>query len=74
MAKQFPTLETEHIDFIQRQQMFFVATAAADGRVNLSPKGMDAFRILPNGAYGSSSIAWLNVTGSGAGGPTIVME
>ncbi|MBT5266023.1 MAG: pyridoxamine 5'-phosphate oxidase family protein, partial [Rhodospirillaceae bacterium] len=27
--------------FIDRQIMFFVATAARDGRVNVSPKGMD---------------------------------
>ena len=37
-------------EFIRRQPMFFVATAARDGRVNLSPKGMDTlrtFEILP---------------------------
>ena len=40
--------------------MFFVATAAADGRVNLSPKGMDSLRVLsPN------RIVWRNFTGSG---------
>ena len=40
--------------------MFFVGTATADSRVNVSPKGMNAFRVL-----GSNRIAWLNVTGSG---------
>ena len=34
--------------FIERQPMFFVASAplAADGHVNLSPKGQDTFRVL----------------------------
>jgi hypothetical protein len=42
--------------------MFFVATAplAADGLVNLSPKGLDSFRIL-----GPQSVAYLDLTGSG---------
>ncbi|MAZ88605.1 MAG: pyridoxamine 5'-phosphate oxidase [Cellvibrionaceae bacterium] len=60
MAEQFPSIEKTHQDFIERQQMFFVATAASEGRVNLSPKGMDSFRVL-----GSNRIAWLNLTGSG---------
>lgn len=40
--------------------MFFVATAAPDGRVNVSPKGTDSLRIL-----GMNRIVWLNLTGSG---------
>lgn len=47
-------------DFIQRQQLFFVATAARDGRVNLSPKGMDSLRVI-----GDRRIAWLSLSGSG---------
>ena len=40
--------------------MFFVATAARTGRVNVSPKGLDTLRIpTPN------RVAWLNLTGSG---------
>ena len=46
--------------FIERQQVFFVATAAQDGRVNLSPKGADTLRILDD-----EHICWLNLTGSG---------
>jgi predicted pyridoxine 5'-phosphate oxidase superfamily flavin-nucleotide-binding protein len=46
--------------FIERQKLFFVATAAPDGRVNLSPKGMDTLRILDD-----SRIVWLNLSGSG---------
>ena len=46
--------------FIERQPMFFVATAAPDGRVNVSPKGLDALRILSD-----TQIVWLNLSGSG---------
>ncbi len=46
--------------FIERQPMFFVATAGAEGRVNMSPKGMDSLRVL-----GEHRIVWLNITGSG---------
>jgi len=60
MAKQFPTLSTNLIEFISRQKIFFVGTAAEEGRVNISPKGMDSFRVIePN------KIVWLNLTGSG---------
>jgi len=40
--------------------MFFVATAGKEGRVNVSPKGMDSFRIIDE-----HTVRWLNVTGSG---------
>lgn len=46
--------------FIEKQVMFFVATAAPDGRVNVSPKGMDSLRILSD-----QKIVWLSLTGSG---------
>lgn len=46
--------------FIERQPLFFVATAARTGRVNLSPKGGDTLRVLsPN------RILWLSLSGSG---------
>ena len=60
MGQRFPAIGERHRDFIQRQRMFFVATAAPEGRVNLSPKGLDALRVL-----GPSRVAWLNLTGSG---------
>lgn len=40
--------------------MFFVATAAAEGRVNVSPKGLDTLRVLDE-----RRIVWLNLSGSG---------
>ena len=46
MAKQFPHLEPAHRAFIERQHVFFTATAAATGRINLSPKGLDSLRVL----------------------------
>ena len=46
--------------FIERQHVFFVATAAPDGRVNVSPKGMGTLRIL-----GETHLRWLNLSGSG---------
>lgn len=60
MARQFPQLDAAHQRFITKQHIFFTATAAADGRVNVSPKGMDSLRIL-----GPNQIAWMNLTGSG---------
>ena len=60
MAKQFTALDADHTGLIAAQQMFFVATAAPDGRVNLSPKGMDSLRVL-----GPNRLIWLNLTGSG---------
>ncbi len=46
--------------FILRQKLFFVGTAAADGRVNISPKGLDSLRILSD-----NHIQWMSLTGSG---------
>lgn len=60
MADFFPAIDEAHRAFIARQPMFFVATAAAEGRVNLSPKGYDAFRILD-----ANTVAYLDLGGSG---------
>ncbi|MEP0943984.1 MAG: pyridoxamine 5'-phosphate oxidase family protein [Rhizobiaceae bacterium] len=47
-------------DFIEQQPMFFVATAAETGRVNVSPKGADSLRIVDD-----THLRWLNLSGSG---------
>jgi len=60
MAAFFDALNEKHIAFIVEQHMFFTATATAAGRMNLSPKGMDTFRVLD-----SNSVAYLDLTGSG---------
>ena len=60
MSQQFNQLSETHIQFITEQKIFFVGTATANSRVNISPKGMDSLRVLS-----CTNIAWLNVTGSG---------
>ena len=60
MAEFFDALSDQHVAFVERQPVFFVATAAADVRVNLSPKGMDCFRVLS-----ANRVAYLDVQGSG---------
>jgi len=60
MSEQFTALSEKHISFIQQQAIFFVGTAADGGLVNVSPKGMDSFRVIS-----PTKIIWLNLTGSG---------
>ena len=61
MAKQFKCIEPIHREFILQQRIFFVASAAARGRVNASPKDGAALRILSE-----NSVAYLDQTGSGS--------
>ena len=60
MADFFDTLSDKHVEMIAKQPVFFVATAAADARINLSPKGYDAFRVLS-----PAQVAYLDLGGSG---------
>jgi len=60
MARQFPEITDALKEFIERQKIFFVGTADVDGRVNVSPKGSDSFRIIDK-----NRVVWLNLTGSG---------
>ncbi|MBI1308005.1 MAG: pyridoxamine 5'-phosphate oxidase family protein [Bacteroidetes bacterium] len=51
----------KHINFIADQHVFFVATSPKDGGfINLSPKGLNSFRVLDE-----KTVLWLNLTGSG---------
>jgi len=61
MGKQFPKIESEHKAFIERQRIFFVASAPPKGRINVSPKGLSSFRVL-----GDNDVAYLDCTGSGS--------
>ncbi|MCB9881916.1 MAG: pyridoxamine 5'-phosphate oxidase family protein [Planctomycetes bacterium] len=63
MGKGTTRLDTAHRTFIERQRIFFVASAplARTGHVNLSPKGLDTFRVLD-----AETVAYLDLTGSGA--------
>jgi len=60
MSEFFDHITDKYAAFIKKQPVFFVATAAADTRINLSPKGMDCFRVL-----GPKRVAWLDYGGSG---------
>ncbi len=60
MAKFMDRLDDHLTAFIREQRMFFVATAPGQGRVNLSPKGMDTFRVLA-----PDHVGYLDLTGSG---------
>lgn len=61
MAKQFPQLEPDHRAFIARQRLFFTASGAAHGHLNLSPKGLGGFRVIDE-----RTVCYLDLTGSGA--------
>ena len=60
MAKQFETLDAAHRQFIANQKIFFNASAAAEGRVNLSPRDAKSLRIVDD-----ATLAYLDLTGSG---------
>lgn len=60
MAEFSETLNEQHAALIGKQPIFFTATAAAEGRINLSPKGYDAFRVLS-----PTRVAYLDLGGSG---------
>ncbi|MEM8937281.1 MAG: pyridoxamine 5'-phosphate oxidase family protein [Pseudomonadota bacterium] len=60
MADFYDQLNDELTAFIGAQSMFFVATAAPSGRINLSPKGLDTFCVLD-----PKTCAYLDLTGSG---------
>lgn len=62
MGKFYNAMEDQHKAFICKQRMFFVGSAPlkADGHVNLSPKGLDSFRVL-----GDNRVAYMDIVGSG---------
>ena len=60
MSKFYTELDEKLQGFVADQKIFFVGTAASDGRVNVSPKGMDSLKVL-----NKNQLIWLNLTGSG---------
>lgn len=62
MGKFSDTILSHHREFIAAQKMFFVGTAplSASGHVNISPKGLDSFRVL-----GDNKVAYMDIVGSG---------
>jgi hypothetical protein len=62
MAKLFDCITDELQKFIADQKLFFVASAplSPTGHINISPKGLESFRILS-----PHQVAYLDLTGSG---------
>ena len=62
MGKFHNSMTDAHIEFISKQKMFFTATAplSADGHINLSPKGLDSFRVLS-----PTKVIYMDIIGSG---------
>ncbi len=60
MATKYSELTDAQAEFISKQHIYFVGTAPQEGHVNVSPKGMDSFRVLDR-----KRVMWLNLTGSG---------
>jgi hypothetical protein len=62
MGQTFAKIPEEFAGWFDKQPVFFVATAPADSetRINVSPRGLDTFRVLD-----ANRVAWLDLTGSG---------
>ena len=62
MGRRYERIDDTLRRWLEDQHLFFVATAplAGDGHVNVSPRGLDTFRILDD-----CTVAWLDLTGSG---------
>lgn len=60
MGKQFERIEPAHREFIERQRIFFNASATAEGRVNVSPRDVASLRVLD-----ANRVVYLDQTGSG---------
>ena len=62
MARTHDALDDTLRSFIADQPLFFVASApnGPGGHVNLSPKGLDSFRVIDD-----HTVAYLDLTGSG---------
>jgi hypothetical protein len=62
VGRQYERIDESLQRWLERQHVFFVATAplSPDGHVNLSPRGLDTFRVLDD-----CTVAWLDLTGSG---------
>lgn len=62
MGKLYNSIKPAHKKFIEDQHIFFVSTAplSADGHINLSPKGLDCFRVLSE-----TKVAYMDLISSG---------
>src|SRR5215218_10268234 len=62
MGKFHAFITDQHKTFIQSQHLFFIGTAPlhTEGHVNVSPKGLDSFRVLS-----ATRVAYMDIVGSG---------
>lgn len=62
MGKFYPTISEAHRTFIDKQHLFFVGSAplSAEGRINISPKGLNSFRVLSE-----KQVGYMDLIGSG---------
>lgn len=62
MGKFYDSIKPAHQEFIQKQHIFFVSTAplSPEGHINLSPKGLDSFRVLSE-----NQVAYMDLVSSG---------
>lgn len=62
MGKFHDSIKPAHREFIEKQHVFFVGTAplSREGRVNISPKGLDCFRVLSQ-----HQVAYMDLISSG---------
>jgi hypothetical protein len=69
--KSFDKIEDGHADWIRKQKLVFVSTAPLDpnGKVNLSPKGYDCFRVI-----GPNQVCYLEMTGKTTTAPPLFFE
>ena len=69
MAEKFNAINDAHIEFVNKQHLFFIGSAGCKGFINVSPKGMDTLKIIDQ-----NRVVWLNHTGSGNETSTHVQE
>ena len=60
MAIKFESINKTHKEFIEKQKVFVIGSAGADGFINVSQKGMDSFKSIDE-----NTVLWMNHTGSG---------
>ena len=60
MAVKFESINKAHKEFMEKQKMFVIGSAGDDSFINVSPKGMDSFKIMDE-----NTVVWMNHTGSG---------
>ncbi|MCP5072474.1 MAG: pyridoxamine 5'-phosphate oxidase family protein [Rhodobacteraceae bacterium] len=60
MGDRFNRMSDKHQDFVRRQKIFFAGSAAPSGRVNISPRPTDVFRVI-----GPNTVSYLDYLGSG---------